>query len=125
MARVYVGNVNYKATEDDLRETFTQAGCTVTEVAIPLRHDGLPKGFAFVEVDDLAKAVALDKTDMMGRTIHVSEARPMRERGDDSGRPAASAPAPKEETVDMSDDAPTEEDAPATEEASDDDSEEA
>ena len=80
MARVYVGNVPYRSTEEDLRAAFEQAGCTVSEVVIPKLPDGRSKGFAFVEVDDLEKALALDNSDLDGRTIKVSEARPPRER---------------------------------------------
>ncbi len=54
--KLYVGNLPYSTTEDELRELFTQAG-TVTSVSLIMdRMTGSPKGFAFVEMGSPAEA---------------------------------------------------------------------
>jgi RNA recognition motif-containing protein len=78
--RLYVGNLNYKTTEDDLRAVFSGGGRNVTDVHIVTdRETGRPRGFAFVEMasDEEARAVAseLDGSDLDGRNIQVNEAR--------------------------------------------------
>jgi len=86
--RIYVGNLSYETTADELRELFGQHG-EVKEVYTPTdRETGRSRGFAFVEMpsDDEAKTAmeALDGTELGGRTIKVNEAR-AREGG--GGRP--------------------------------------
>ena len=81
--KIYVGNLPYEATADELRQMFSQHG-EVTDVHTPTdRETGRPRGFAFVEManDEEAKAAmqALDGTDVGGRAIKVNEAR---SRGD-------------------------------------------
>jgi cold-inducible RNA-binding protein len=78
--RLYVGNLNYRTTEDDLRAAFSEGGRNVTDVHIVTdRETGRPRGFAFVEMstDEEAQAAvsALDGRDLQGRTIQVNEAR--------------------------------------------------
>ncbi len=75
--RIYLGNVPFEATEQDIRTFFT--GFNVTEVKIITdKETGRPRGFVFVELDSegaVQEAVAdLDGTDMGGRTLKVSEA---------------------------------------------------
>jgi RNA recognition motif-containing protein len=82
--KLYVGNLPYSATEDDLKKHFSQAG-TVTSVAlITDRATGRAKGFGFVEMasaDEAQKAISmLHGQDFMGRTITVNVARPREER---------------------------------------------
>jgi cold-inducible RNA-binding protein len=88
--KLYVGNLSYTITENDLRTLFTQAG-TVTSVAlIQDRASGQPKGFAFVEMSDQAgaqKAIALfNKFNLAERELNVSLARPPETRGGIPGR---------------------------------------
>ena len=79
-SKLYVGNLSFETTEDDLRAAFSADDRTVKEIAIPLdRQSGKPRGFAFVELssDEEAQAAmkALDGTDLGGREIKVNEAR--------------------------------------------------
>jgi cold-inducible RNA-binding protein len=78
--RLYVGNLPYSMTEDELSTTFSQAGA-VGEVAIVMdRETGRSKGFGFVEmVDDAAAAAAIQQfngAQVGGRTLKVAEANP-------------------------------------------------
>ncbi|MSQ41787.1 MAG: RNA-binding protein [Dehalococcoidia bacterium] len=77
--RIYVGNLPYSATEDEIRRLFEAHG-EVVSCAIPTdRETGRPRGFGFVEMsnEDAANAIAaLDGKDFDGRTLRVNEARP-------------------------------------------------
>ncbi len=82
--KLYVGNLPYSATEDDLKNHFSQAG-TVTSVAlIKDRATGRAKGFGFVEMstgEEAQKAITMfHGQDFMGRTVTVNIARPREER---------------------------------------------
>ncbi len=84
-SKLYVGNLAYSTTEDDLRALFAQAG-TVTSVAlIKDRDSGQSKGFAFVEMGNQAeaeKAISMfNGTQMKDRELKVNLARPREERG--------------------------------------------
>ena len=83
--KLYVGNMSYNTTEEDLRGLFSQAG-TVTSVAlIKDRTTGMSKGFAFVEMDSQAsaqKAITMfNDFSINERQLAVSFARPREERG--------------------------------------------
>lgn len=83
--RLFVGNMPYGATEADLRAHFSSVG-DPSQVVIPVdRETGRPRGFAFVEFLDRAKAEAVvtrfNQQPFMGRSLSVSEARPREERG--------------------------------------------
>jgi cold-inducible RNA-binding protein len=83
--KIYVGNLSYATTEDELRELFSQAG-TVTSVAlIKDRDTGQSKGFAFVEMStqaDAEKAIQMFNGKALGnRELKVNMARPREERG--------------------------------------------
>ncbi|HVH87078.1 MAG TPA: RNA-binding protein [Terriglobales bacterium] len=90
---IYVGNLPFSATEDDLRQAFGKYG-TVGEVnLIRDQFSGRLRGFGFVEMADgsqgTAAIAALNGSDMGGRAITVNEARPRAERADGrGGRPA-------------------------------------
>jgi RNA recognition motif-containing protein len=78
--RLYVGNLPFTATEDDIRNLFQAEGRTVENVSvISDRETGRPRGFAFVEMgtqNDAETAVqTLNGFQMNGRTLTVSEAR--------------------------------------------------
>tara|TARA_B100000676_G_C18077439_1_gene848634 strand:+ start:1528 stop:1779 length:252 start_codon:yes stop_codon:yes gene_type:complete len=81
---IYVGNISYNSTEDDLREAFGQYGEVTAVRVITDRDTGRSKGFGFVEMsdDDQAREAmqALDGNDFMGRDIKVNEARPREPR---------------------------------------------
>ncbi|MGO9095658.1 MAG: RNA recognition motif domain-containing protein [Bryobacteraceae bacterium] len=85
--KLYVGNVPYQATDEDLRNMFTLAGVTLDSVNIVRdRFSGEPRGFAFVEIgndEEAQKAIrACNGKDLLGRTLVINEARPPREGGD-------------------------------------------
>ncbi|MDH4161792.1 MAG: RNA-binding protein [Nitrospirota bacterium] len=83
--KLYVGNLAYSTTEDDLRDTFAKIGEVASAKLIIDPTNGRSKGFGFVEMgsdDDAQKAISqLNGTDLHGRTITVNEARPPKERG--------------------------------------------
>ena len=82
--RLYVGNVSFKATEDQLKEFFANVGEVETIRMIVVPQTGQPKGFAFVEMttdEEARKAMAaLNGKPFLGRDLRVSEARPAKPR---------------------------------------------
>ena len=79
MKTIYVGNLIYAATKEDVQELFSQFGEVFSVKLINDRESGRPKGFGFVEMEDNAalKAIeALDNKEFEGRTLRVNEARP-------------------------------------------------
>ena len=86
MKKLYVGNLPFQATEDELRNWFSQAGATLANVSLVTdKFTGQPRGFGFVEInndDEASRAIqALNGQDFMGRNVVVNEARPPREGG--------------------------------------------
>ncbi len=76
---LYVGNLVYAVTQNELRELFSQFGEVFSVKLINDRESGRPKGFGFVEMEDNAalKAIeALNEKDFRGRNLRVNEARP-------------------------------------------------
>jgi cold-inducible RNA-binding protein len=85
---LYVGNMAFSTTEDQLRELFSQYG-TVTKVQLIMdRETGRPRGFAFVEMSDGADQAiqALNGTQLDGRSLTVNEAKPREGGGGGGGR---------------------------------------
>ena len=84
MINIFVGNIPYAATEDDLKELFQEYGPVATATIIRDRYDGRSKGFGFVEMEnqtDGERAIeALDGHEMMGRPLKVNPARPRDQR---------------------------------------------
>lgn len=80
--KLYVGNLSYSVTSDQLREHFGQAGTVVDAVVISDRQSGRSKGFGFVEFEkeeEANKAIEMfNGKDMDGRNLVVNEARPPR-----------------------------------------------
>ena len=79
---IYVGNLPFSATEDQIHELFSAYG-TVQRVSLITDHEtGQLRGFGFVEMSSGGReAIAeLDQLDLGGRTLRVSEARPQEER---------------------------------------------
>jgi len=87
--KLYVGNLSYSTTEDDLRETFAKIGEVTSATLIIDQTNGRSKGFGFVEMasdDDANKAITeLNGTMLQDRTIAVNEARPKTDRGGRGG----------------------------------------
>ena len=85
--RLYVGNISFKGSEDDLKELFSQAGEVVSVKLIKDAATGRMRGFGFVEMaldEDAQKAISmLNGKPFMDRNIVVNEAKPQerRERG--------------------------------------------
>ncbi|MFZ2095692.1 MAG: RNA-binding protein [Anaerolineales bacterium] len=83
--KLYVGNLPFSTTEEDLRDLFSQAGTIVSVSLIKDRETGRSRGFAFVEFGSQAeaeKAVSLfNNTPLDNRTLKVNLARPREESG--------------------------------------------
>ncbi len=83
---IYVGNLSYEVTQEDLSEVFKDYG-TVKRVQLPTdRETGRPRGFGFVEMsteeEETAAIEALDGAEWMGRDIKVNKAKPREPRED-------------------------------------------
>jgi RNA recognition motif-containing protein len=87
---IYVGNLSYEVTEEDLKEAFEVFGEVETAKVIKDNYSGRSKGFGFVEMSDKAKAESaiegLNGKELKGRTLNVNEARPRSEGGRGGGR---------------------------------------
>jgi cold-inducible RNA-binding protein len=93
MTNIYVGNLSYEATEDDLRQAFEAHGEVTSVAIIKDKMTGRSRGFGFVEMSDKNQAEAaiqaLNLQEVRGRAITVNEARPKAEggaRGGGAGR---------------------------------------
>lgn len=80
--RLYVGNLAFAVSSDDLRELFGQYGSVASAEVISDRETGRSRGFGFVELSDGGDAAieALNGTELQGRTLTVNEARPREQR---------------------------------------------
>ena len=92
MKNLFVGNMSFQTSEDDLKELFKPFG-QVARIHIAMdRETGRARGFAFVEMpndEEAAKAMAaLDGKEFAGRNLKVNEARPRAERGSSPSRNA-------------------------------------
>ena len=80
---IYVGNLSYETTEEDLKKAFEIHGAVDTVTVIKDNYSGRSKGFGFVEMPVKAEAQsaieALEGKDLKGRSLRVSEARPRSE----------------------------------------------
>ncbi len=86
--KLYVGNLPFQTTEEDLSDLFSQAGNVESVRIITDRDTGRSRGFGFVEMGDeeADKAVeSLNGTEMGGRPLTVNEARPQVNRGGGGG----------------------------------------
>ncbi|ARM31814.1 RNA-binding protein [Prosthecochloris sp. HL-130-GSB] len=81
---IYIGNLPYSVTEDDLRNAFNEFGQVDSANIIIDKFSGRSKGFGFVEMpndEEAERAIdSLNDTDLNGRTIKVNQARPREER---------------------------------------------
>ena len=86
---IYVGNLSYEVTQEDLSAVFAEYG-TVKRVQLPTdRETGRMRGFAFVEMgtdaEETAAIDALDGAEWMGRALKVNKAKPREDRGSFGG----------------------------------------
>lgn len=76
--KIYVGNMSYKTSEEELAQLFAQYGTVLSANIIMDRETHRPKGFGFVEMEDDASAeeaiAQLDGTEFGGRNLRVNEA---------------------------------------------------
>jgi RNA recognition motif-containing protein len=81
--RLFIGNLPYNVTSEDLEKTFSQAGAVTSARVITDRETGQSRGFGFVEMGSAAdgqKAISMwNGQDLNGRALTVNEARPMAE----------------------------------------------
>ncbi len=86
--KLYVGNLPYSATDQSLTDTFSQCGTVQSAKVIMDRDSGRSKGFAFVEMSTDSEAMEsinrLNGTSLDGRSMNVSEAKPMAPRTEGS-----------------------------------------
>lgn len=91
MKKLYVGNLPFKATEEQVQALFAEVGVQPDSLTLLRdRFTGQPRGFGFAEINDDSQAekavAALNGKDFLGRALVVNEARPMREGGGGGGR---------------------------------------
>jgi len=81
---IYVGNLSYEITDDEVRDIFSPYGEISSVSIIKDKYSGQSKGFGFVEMPNQAEAEeaikALNESDLKGRNIKVNQARPKEER---------------------------------------------
>jgi RNA recognition motif-containing protein len=83
MTNIYVGNLPWNSTEEDVRAMFEQYGSVSSVKLVSDRETGKPRGFGFVEMEDegaQAAIEALDGSDVGGRSIKVNVAKPRNDR---------------------------------------------
>jgi cold-inducible RNA-binding protein len=104
MKNIFVGNLNFSATESSIRSLFEPYGNVERVSVVTDRDTGRSRGFAFVEMTDSTEAdraiAGLNGTDLEGRTLNINEARPRQEggggRGFGSGSRSSRSGAPRQ-----------------------------
>lgn len=90
MKNIFVGNLNFKTSEDALRKLFESYGPVDRVTILTDRETGRSRGFAFVEMSNAEegnKAItALNGTELEGRTLNINEAKPKGDRAGGRGR---------------------------------------
>jgi cold-inducible RNA-binding protein len=88
--KLYVGNLSFRTSGDELRDLFSQAGTVESASVIEDRETGRSRGFGFVEMataEDAAKAIEMfNGKELGGRNLTVNEAKPKTDRGGGGGR---------------------------------------
>jgi RNA recognition motif-containing protein len=86
---IYIGNMSFDTTEDQLRQAFEGFGEVSTVNIITDKHSGDPRGFAFVEMSGKNEAIAaisgLNGQDLNGRALNVNEAKPRAQNSNRGG----------------------------------------
>ncbi len=85
--KLYVGNLAFATTSEDLREAFSEFGNVTSATVITDRETGRSRGFGFVEMENGAEQAieAMNGQDLGGRTLNVNEARPREDRRSGGG----------------------------------------
>jgi RNA recognition motif-containing protein len=85
--KLYVGNISFQTTNEDLVEAFSQYGTVTSAQVITDRETGRSRGFAFVEMADGGDQAiqAMNGAEFGGRTLTVNEAKPREDRGGGGG----------------------------------------
>ncbi len=90
MMNIYIGNLPYSISEDELRDLFAAHGEVSSANIIMDRDSGRSKGFGFIEMPDKAQGEAainaINQTDVQGRSVRVNEARPRNDNRGGGGR---------------------------------------
>lgn len=85
MKNIFVGNLSYGATEENVRSLFESYGAVERVSIVTDRETGQPRGFGFVEMTNDAEAeraiAGLNGKELAGRDLNVNEARPKADRG--------------------------------------------
>jgi len=89
MTNIFVGNLSFKTTQEELQAAFADYGSVERVSIVTDRDSGQPRGFAFVEMTDRSAAetaiARLNGADLNGRAMNVNEARPRGEGGPSAG----------------------------------------
>ena len=87
---IYVGNLSYDVSEENLRQAFEAFGQVSSARIVKDKYSGQPRGFGFVEMPDRAEAQAAIKSlngkQLLGKEMSVNEARPRTDRGRSGGQ---------------------------------------
>jgi RNA recognition motif-containing protein len=87
---IYVGNLSFEVSVEDLRQAFEAFGQVSSARIIKDKYSGQPRGFGFVEMPDQARAQAaiehLNGKELLDRQMNVNEARPRTDRGRSGGQ---------------------------------------
>jgi RNA recognition motif-containing protein len=88
--KLYVGNLSFQTTSEDLRDLFAQAGTVESASVVEDRDTGRSRGFGFVEMatkeEGEAAIAQFNGKDLQGRNLNVNEARPREDRGGGGNR---------------------------------------
>ena len=86
--KLYVGNLSFTTTADDLREAFAQHGTVTSAQIVSDRDTGRSRGFAFVEMANGSEQAIqkMNGVELQGRTLTVNEARPREDRASGGSR---------------------------------------
>ena len=87
--KIYVGNLSFKTSSEDLQKLFSQAGTVESASVIEDRETGRSRGFGFVEMSTKEEGAAaiqqFNGKDLGGRALNVNEAKPREDRGGGGG----------------------------------------
>jgi RNA recognition motif-containing protein len=90
MMNIYVGNLSYNVTEENLRQAFEAFGQVTSATIVKDKYSGQPRGFGFVEMPDQAEAQTaiqnLNGKDLLGRQLNVNEAHARTDQGKSGGQ---------------------------------------